>query len=304
MPIRRDVCVLAAATFFLAGCASESEPPPAGGATDDTAETALARPSDAAIAERVADATAWLEATDAGRLVLDAIDAHGGLARWYGNGPVRFRHTYERLTGGPPIDTRQTVDTWSSRAVHEVVGDPASSQAVQFGWTGNEAWVSGADSLATNARFWSLTPYYFVAMPFVLADPGVNLETAGRMTAEGATYDLVRVTFDAGTGDAPDDYYYLLLDPETRRVGGVRYVVSYPGFFPEGGTTPERLMLYDGAQTASGITLQEGFRSFAWTGSGAGNPAAEGTVTGLRFVPEAPDSLFAMPAGATVQAEL
>lgn len=287
--------LLAFALLVLASCAAEPEPPPT-----ETPAADLACPSDEAITQRVADATARLDTTEAGHLVLDAIDAHGGLARWYDNGPIHFRYTYNRLDG-PPIDTRQTIDTWSSRAVHEVVGDPVSSRAVRFGWTGEEAWVSGTDSLATNARFWALTPYYFVAMPFVLADPGVNLETAGQMTAEGATYDLIYVTFAPGTGDAPDDYYYLLLDPETRRVGGVRYVVSYPGFFPEGSASPERLMLYDGAQTASGITLQEGFRSFAWTEAGTGESAAEGTVTDLRFVPDAPDSLFALPPDAMVQ---
>ncbi|MEM1043178.1 MAG: hypothetical protein AAGI91_11170 [Bacteroidota bacterium] len=283
--------------LLLAGCAAEPEPPTAEPATSDRA-----RPSDAVIAERVAEATARLEATEGGRLVLAAIDAHGGLERWYANGPVHFRYRYERLTGDDPIDTEQTVDTWSARARHLMNPDssvPDSSAA--FGWTGEEAWVIGTDSLPTNARFWSLTPYYFVAMPFVLADPGVNLEAAGQMTAEGETYDLVRATFEAGTGDAPDDYYFLLLDPETREVGGVRYVVSYPGFFPEGGSTPERLMLYDGAQTASGIVLQEGFRSFAWTGDGTGEAAARGTVTDLEFLPDAPASLFAMPPDARVQ---
>ncbi len=230
-------------------------------------------------------------------MVWAAIEAHGGLARWYGNGPLRFRYTYDRLGSDDDIDTEQTVDTWAARARHTVMTDSAA-----FGWTGTEAWVMPAGAeLPTNARFWALTPYYFVAMPFVLADPGVNLEAAGQMEADGRSYDLVRVTFDAGTGDAPDDYYVLLLDPETRRVGGVRYVVSYPGFFPAGGATPERLMLYDGAQTVDGITLQEGFRSFAWTGSGAGEPAAQGTLTAVRFAPETPDDLFETPSGAEVQ---
>lgn len=285
------------AALAFAGCSDVSAP-----AETNASETAtdLARPSADAIAQRVADATARLDSTEAGRIVLAAIDAHGGLERWYANGPIRFRYTYNRLTGGEPIDTEQVIDTWSARARHTLTADTT----VSFGWTGKEAWTSGTDSLAINPRFWSLTPYYFVAMPFVLADPGVNLEMAGQMTAEDETYDLVRVTFDAGTGDAPDDYYYLLLDPVTRRVGGVRYVVSYPGFFPEGGTTPERLMLYDGAQTASGIKLQESFRSFAWTGEGAGEPAAEGTVTDLRFVSDAPDAMFAMPDGARAQESL
>ena len=284
--------VLLALALLLAACTTEPTP------LADEPAAALARPSEAAVAERVAEAAERLEATDAGRLVLAATEAHGGLAQWYRSGPVHFRYRYERGGGEPPIDTEQTVDTWSARARHTVMPDGTA----EFGWTGDAAWTRPAGAqLPTNARFWSLTPYYFAAMPFVLADPGVNLDAAGHMTAEGRTYDLVRASFDAGTGDAPDDYYVLLLDPETRRVGGVRYVVSYPGFYPEGEASPERLMLYDGTQSASGITLQEGFRSFAWTAAGAGDPAATGTLTGLRFVPDAPDSLFAMPDGAGMQ---
>lgn len=293
--------LLLAALVSVAGCVSE----PAPSTAEPIADTeSLAAPTAADVEARVAEARERLTTTEAGRRVWASIEAHGGLARWYGNGPLHFRYTYRSLGGGPPIDTKQTIDTWSSRAVHRVAGDPLSSRVVRFGWTGEEAWVAGTDSLAVNARFWSLTPYYFVAMPFVLADPGVVLEEAGQMEAEGTTYDLVRATFAPGTGDAPDDYYYLLLDPETQRVGGVRYVVSYPGFFPEGGHTPERLMLYDGHQTANGITLQEGFHSFAWTDGSAEEPTAEGTVTDVRFVPDAPDSLFARPAGATIQETL
>ena len=291
-PLRLLAAYAFAAAALLAACAEPSDPDVEEPAAD------LAAPSEADVQARVAEAEERLLASEGGQVVWEAIEAHGGLTRWYANGPLRFRYAYERLDGRPPLDTRQVVDPWSSRARHATMPDSSA----QFGWTGERAWaLPDTAGLPVNARFWALTPYYFVAMPFVLADPGVNLERAGRMDVEGRTYDLVRATFDAGTGDAPDDYYYLLLDPETRRVGGVRYAVSYPGFFPEGGQAPERLMLYDGAQTANGITLQEGFRSFLWAGDGPGEPAAEGAVTDVAFVPEAPDSLFAMPAGAMVQ---
>ena len=283
-----------AAALLLAACAESAAP-------DEEPAASLAAPSEADVQARVAEAEARLQASEAGLVVWEAIEAHGDLARWYANGPLRFRYTYERLDGRPPLDTEQIVDPWSSRARHAVMPDSSA----QFGWTGETAWaMPDTAALPTNARFWALTPYYFVAMPFVLADPGVNLEEAGQMEAEGQTYDLVHVTFDAGTGDAPDDYYYLMLDPETRRVGGVRYAVSYPGFMPQGEHAPERIMFYDGAQTADGITLQKGFRSFMWTGDGPGEPAAEGTVTDVAFVPETPDSLFAMPVGAMVQDSL
>ena len=256
---------------------------------------------------RVAEATARLEATAPGRTVLAAIDAHGGLAAWYAGGPLRFRYAYTRLDSAgrpadaPPLDTRQTVDLWGARAVHALAADPA----VRFGWTGAEAWAEpSAEAVPTDPRFWSLTPYYFVGMPFVLADPGVRLDAAAPLAVEGRTYDQTRVTFAPGTGDAPDDYYYLLTDPETSRVGGVRYVVSYGPFNPDGGHTPETIMLYDGAQTVGGVVLQEGFRSFAWDGDGPGAPKARGTVTEAAFAPDTPEAAFATPPGAEVQPDI
>ena len=285
--------------LLLLGCETTTTPP----ASVPEAER-VARVSGDALDARVGEATERLGATEGGRRVLAAIEAHGGLAAWWGNGPLAFRYQYRRAEGDP-LDTFQAVDAWSSRARHWTAPD----SAMQYGWTGEEAWtLPDSADLGTNARFWSLTPYYFVGMPFVLADPGVNHTPEAAVTLDGRTYDTVRITFDPGTGDAPDDYYVLLLDPETSRVGGVQYVVSYPGFFPEGGSTPETTMLYDGAQTVSGpqgeIVLQEDFRSFVSTPDGLGTARATGSVTDTRFLPDAPDSLFAMPAGAGVQREM
>ena len=263
----------------------------------------LAAPSDREVEARVADAEARLAANAGGQLVAQAIEAHGGLAAWYRTGPLRYRYAYTRLDSlgepaGDALDTRQLVDTWSARAVHTLAADPS----VSFGWTGAEAWVrpAGAD-VPTNPRFWALTPYYFVSMPFVFADPGVTLTLADPDSLEGRPVDVVHATFAAGTGDAPDDYYDLLLDPETHRVRGLRYVVSYAAFNPDGGHTPETLMIYDGEQTVGGVTLQEGFRSFL---SATGQPKARGTVTEVASAPETLDAAFGTPADAEVQPEL
>ena len=278
--------------LLLLGACVPTEPP---------RDPLLVQPTEEAVAARVEEAEARLQSTEGGRLVWQAIGAHGGLARWYANGPLAFTYTYQPVDGRDPIATHQVVDPWGSRAVHQLVGDTA----VSFGWTGREAWVHPAGAeIGTNARFWSLTPYYFVAMPFVLADPGVRHAAEGTWTHEGKTYNLVRITFEPGTGDAPDDYYVVLLDSATHRVAGLRYVVSYPGFFPEGGHTPETIMWYTGAQTAEGITFQQGFRSFVWAESAPGEARAAGTMTGVRFVPDRVEDDFAVPQGAQVIQEM
>ncbi|MEL6614820.1 MAG: hypothetical protein AAFQ43_03730 [Bacteroidota bacterium] len=271
-------------------------------------DDSLARPSDREVDARVTEAADRLGASDAGQRVLSAIEAHGGLEAWYGSGPLRFRYAYTRLdslgepTEQPALDTRQMIDVWASRAVHTL----ATDTTISFGWTGSQAWaLPSEEAIPTDARFWSLTPYYFVGMPFVLADPGVNLEMAEPLAlSDSTTLDQVYVTFDPGTGDAPDDYYYLLLDPETDEVRGVRYVVSYGPFNPDGGHTPETIMLYDGAQTVGDIVIQEGFRSFAWNGTGPGTPKARGAVSETSFATDATDAAFAPPPEAVVLPDL
>ena len=75
-------------------------------------------------------------------------------------------------------------------------------------------------------------------------------------------------------------------------------MVSYPGFYPDGGHGEEKMIVYDGAQTVGGITLPETFRTFAWTGEAPGDLVTETTMSDVAFRPNAPDSAFAAPPGA------
>ena len=205
-----------------------------------------------------------------------------------------------RRADGRPRPTRARSWTCGRRARSHTL---AADSAVSFGWTGTEAWQSppGAE-LPTKARFWSLTPYYFIGIPFVLADPGVRTAVAPPDTVEGAPVDVgprhVRARHRRQRRTTTTTSCSTLKRVVVR---GVRYVVSHPGVMPDGGTTPETLMLYDGAQTVEGavgaITLQTGFRSFL---SADGTSKAQGTLTEVRFAPDTSPSAFDVPAGAEV----
>jgi hypothetical protein len=251
-------------------------------------------PTEAWVSERTADAQERLQESASGRLLWSAIEAHGGLSTWFSAGPIEFRFTYIPI-GRDAIDTVQLVDTWSSRARHWRPDEPD----VGFGWDGERAWQIGeGDDLPNNPRFWSLTPYYFVAIPWVLADPGVVLAQMGEAELDGRTYDLVRASFEANVGDAPDDYYIVYIDRETRRVGGLRYVVTYPGFFPDGGGAPEKLMTYDGEQVVDGLVFPVSYRSFRWDDRAAGDLVTNTLLRDLRFRPEAVEADVLAPDGA------
>lgn len=250
------------------------------------------------IAERVASSQARLDATPGGKIIARAIATHGGLEQWYSRGPVKFQFTYTPVdTTKAERDTVQVIDTWSSRARHNMPGD----DTIQFGWDGAQAWTT-SEELPVKPRFWSLTPFYFVAVPFVFADEGVNLEAMGEIKFEERTYDLVKATFNEGTGDAPDDFYIVYVDRETSRVGGVRYVVSYPGFFPDGGHSPEKFMAYDSEQRIDGVVFAKTFRTFSWDAEKQSpiEVVTNSRMTEVSFDAATPSSFFAVPEGAKV----
>ncbi|MEO1271546.1 MAG: hypothetical protein AAFX99_25925 [Myxococcota bacterium] len=264
-----------------------------------SADGGAVMPTQAAIAARVKSATARLNASESGKLVLKAIEHHGGLQTWYSSGPIAFRFNYRPMGERKPVDSHQVVDTWSSRARHVW----ATDDKAEFGWNGKVAWVKDPNkSITTNPRFWSLTPYYFVGVPFVMADPGVRLEMAGEQAFEGTTWALVKVTFMAGTGDAPDDYYVLYIDKASGRIGGLRYIVTYRGFFKDGGHSPEKFMSYDGSQTVNGITLPKNYRTFAWNPDkkAVGEQVTAITLSDVSFKPDTQASYFEPIEGAEV----
>jgi hypothetical protein len=222
--------------------------------------------------------------------------AHGGLQGWFERGALKFRFSYRPKGGRPARDTRQVIDTWSSRARHELSDDASQ----RFGWDGQRAWLQGMEEDKHKARFWALTPFYFIAIPFVLADKGVNLAKLEPTELEGRAYELVKVTYGDGVGDSPKDFYIIYIDKESHRVGGVRYIVSYPGFFPDGGHSPEKLMTYDGQQRVDGILFPKTFRSFKWEEGKQGELVTETTLSEVSFEPDLDPKTFEVPADAKV----
>lgn len=251
-------------------------------------------------AERVAAAHERLEADSAGRLVLRAIHAHGGLEAWYGNGILSYLFRYRPLDDGSPRVTEAYNDYRSSRAVHF----PPADTTQAFGFDGEQAWsMTGGAVRDMNPRFWSLTPYYFVGLPFVLADEGIHFTQLPDRELNGRMYHLVRVSFGEGIGDAPDDYYVLYLNPNTGQLDALRYIVSYPGYFPDGGHAPEKLMVITGKTTVDGITLPTGYDTFWWNDGTPGEKITDIKVHHYAYHTDLPDTFFDRPAGARVFTE-
>lgn len=259
----------------------------------------LARVPNAWIKDRVANAKQRLSQSEAGKIVWQAMEAHGGLQRHFENGPLSFHFDYVPLDGSTRRNTYQTIDTWSNRARHQNVNNPSQ----EFGWTGEKAWNKVKDSTAFpfDMRFWALTPYYFLGQPFILDGEGVQLEKLEDKTHKNVTYNAIKVTFAEGTGDAPDDYYVLYFGKENHKLGVIRYIVSYPKYFPKGKHLPEKLMELQGTTIVDGIEFSTGYHTHWLTeDEQAGEHITTITVSDIKYVGMTEKNYFDMPEGALV----
>lgn len=250
------------------------------------------------IGKRVEKARTTLEKSEAGKVIWNAMEAHGGLATWYKNGALAFRFNYQPVEG-TARDSYQIIDTWSNKAKHTSVGDSTA----HFGWTGKTAWIQAVDSttFAYDTKFWALTPYYFLGQPFVLDGTGVHLELMPQVIYKDTNHHVVKVTFAAGTGDAPDDYYILYISVESNQLKVIRYIVSYPEYFKEGGHAPEKFMEVIGETTVDGILFPTDYKTYWLTDDQQpGEYITKIEVSDISFKKDLPKNYFNVPINAHI----
>lgn len=286
--------------FGAGACTAKKASAPEAPASSPSSQPASSASRPAGPAQVRAEAgRARLEGSEAGRLVLASIERHGGLKAWYDAGALRFVYDYNPKAGGRKRSV-QTVDLLGARAYH-TISHPVKGR---FAYDGKQAWMQLEGDAKFPARFWALTPYYFVGMPFVLADDGVRLslsdEDPGKAGLPKST-KAVRVEFEPGTGDAPDDYYVLYLDGTDHHLLGLRYVVSYAPFMKEGMQhTPEKLLLYEDVKPAGKLQIARTHRTFAFGEGKKGDQVTLALVEELEAGVPFEESELERPEGAAI----
>ncbi|MEM1211143.1 MAG: hypothetical protein AAGI68_02490 [Planctomycetota bacterium] len=185
--------------------------------------------------------------------------------------------------------------------------DLADGSTVVF--DGSTAWGKTADGSAPSPmlRFHVLTWPYFLAAPFKMSDPGVNLlpdDTApGGSAPAGPPAEFIipdaKITFDAGTGDAPDDWYYLFTS-DKGLLEALSYIVTYAKPAEEAEKQPS-IIVYGGNQVVDGVTFSTLWTFHFWDKGRGVKPGSEkgtATISNIRFVSPEPGT-FAAPEGST-----
>ncbi len=224
--------------------------------------------------------------------VQDALDrgiaAQGGLATWHSYHTLEYEQVQgdRRVQHLIDLHTRKTLQT---------------TEAYQFGYDGTDVWVApNLDAFPGNPRFSNGLDFYFFAIPFVLADPGTNREHLGRVTVDGAEYEAVKISYDAGVGASPDDYYIVHFDPETHRLHLLLYTVTYRSQEPNENYNAR---VYEEWQEIGGLVLPRKMTSYRWNSEQRrlGEKRRETVYDNVRLSTEKPDATrFARPEGAEI----
>jgi len=238
-----------------------------------------------------------LMTSDGGELLLQTINAHGGLDAWH------HAETSSYLIGSNGgVQSKMVANNRTRQVYHDIqsMGQDSPLDGAQMVWDGTNAWVYPND-LPVNSRFMATTWYYFHSIPFILADPGVRYEILPNEAFENVEYLMMRVTFDDGVGDAPGDHYTLYIHPETYLVDALRYRSTYgSGRPPINDEMSETLLDYQYYVTVDGLTVATKFQGYGFSDGRKGDLYYEVIASEISYRVPFDQTRLAMPSDARV----
>lgn len=143
-------------------------------------------------------------------------DAHGGLEIW------NEMRTLEFSVENPDGFEITTTDLKERYALVEM---PKHN----IGFDGENVWMksdNGAKFIG-NPKYYYNTMFYLYAMPFVLADDGLNYSKTESLTFEGKTYPGIKITFNNDVGTSPKDEFLMYYDADSYKMTWLAYTTTF-----------------------------------------------------------------------------
>jgi hypothetical protein len=194
-----------------------------------------------------------------------------------------------------PFAGTMTFDTAMSR-VHMQL-----TTGVTVVFDGHTAWVSPADvdDMPPSYRFHVLTWPYFLAAPFKLDDPSVNLDPTDGVILDPDHADApgAFITFGDDAGDTPDDWYYAFANPDDDSLAALGYIVTF-GRSADDAEDQPGIILYSEPTTLEGVTFHTRWDFHHWSrdpAQGIGEPKGHATISNLQLLDNLDPTLFTRP---------
>ncbi len=157
----------------------------------------------------------------------------------------------------------------------------------------NESGIFHSDSMGSDKklRFDAYTWSYFFLFPYKLSDPGTNWEKVRLPQLNNREHNTYKLSFDAGVGDAPDDWYKLYVNKSTGLIEVSSYIVTANKSREEAEKDPHAIE-YSNYKTIDGIPLAHNWSFWGWTkDSGLTEQIGSAELRNIKFV-TADDNFF------------
>lgn len=163
-------------------------------------------------------------------------------------------------------------------------------------YDGEKVYQTPANAEWQGARFDIFTWQYFFMAPFKFNDPGTNWVPMADAMMNDQAYASAKLTFDSGTGDAPDDWYIAYQDKETDLLEGLAYIVTFGGKEQTEAEAEPHAITYHDYEMVDGIPIAKTWKFWMWTQEGGfqmDKTIGEANITNVRFVDAG--NLFSTP---------
>jgi len=153
-------------------------------------------------------------------------------------------------------------------------------------YDGENVYLCPADANDQRARFDIFTWTYFFGLPYKLSDPGTKWEMQDDRMLNAIPHSTAKLTFEAGTGDAPDDWYVIYADSATKSLKAASYIVTFgnDGDLTKAEADPHAIQYKDFIQIDQ-IPFATKWEFYGWTSEkGMTDKLGEATITDITFL--------------------
>lgn len=147
---------------------------------------------------------------EAPAIVVQMIDAHGGMPGWRVAKTLSFENNFQMADDSVATPSRVTVDLGGRRAYADVGGGE------RMAWDGKKVWSTGWTQ-PYPARLRAVIDCYMVQLPWLAMDPSAKVTVADNDTLwdNSVQYRVVKLSMRPA---APGGPYRLYIDPDTKRL--------------------------------------------------------------------------------------
>ena len=189
------------------------------------------------------------------------------------------------MGGTPRIQGKLTLLTNSSKGIFEL--SDGNTIIYNNGKVYHSPNIDKPEKVRFNAYTWS----YFFLFPYKMADKGTVWSDFPTKKMSGTEYNVNKLTFEANTGDAPDDWYVVYTDKESNLVATAAYIVTFSKSQAEAEQNPHAIS-YSKYKEINNIPIATEWIFSNWNeAEGVLDTIGTGTLSNIKFVTP-PASLF------------